>query len=81
MTEIRFVRTRHFYESYQDFFRLVELSDFETIYVDELDISKEGVYIVCPMNGEWRPHIDNQDRKSTRLNSSHIQKSRMPSSA
>ena len=25
--------------------------------------------------------IDNQDRKSTRLNSSHIQKSRMPSSA
>ena len=60
MTEIRFVRTRHFYESYQDFFRLVELSGFETIFVDELDISKEGVYIVCPMNGEWRTHIDNQ---------------------
>ena len=27
------------------------------------------------------PHLVNQDRKSTRLNSSHIQKSRMPSSA
>ena len=27
------------------------------------------------------PYIDSQDRKSTRLNSSHIQKSRMPSSA
>ena len=26
-------------------------------------------------------HIDSTDRKSTRLNSSHIQKSRMPSSA
>ena len=28
-----------------------------------------------------RPHADPADRKSTRLNSSHIQKSRMPSSA
>ena len=27
------------------------------------------------------PHITPEDRKSTRLNSSHIQKSRMPSSA
>ena len=27
------------------------------------------------------PHMGKQDRKSTRLNSSHIQKSRMPSSA
>ena len=27
------------------------------------------------------PTADNTDRKSTRLNSSHIQKSRMPSSA
>ena len=28
-----------------------------------------------------RPEKDEEDRKSTRLNSSHIQKSRMPSSA
>ena len=32
------------------------------------------------LDTEWE-HSDNQDRKSTRLNSSHIQKSRMPSSA
>lgn len=62
-TTITFVRTRHVYESYRDFWRLVELSSFPTIYVDELDVSKPGVYIVCPMNGEWRPHIDNQDNK------------------
>ena len=31
--------------------------------------------------GGQRHRIDLQDRKSTRLNSSHIQKSRMPSSA
>jgi len=60
VTEIRFIKTRHEYQSYTDFFRLVELAQFETIYVDELDISKDGVYIVTPMNGEWRPHIDNQ---------------------
>ena len=29
----------------------------------------------------YRPHFVAVDRKSTRLNSSHIQKSRMPSSA
>lgn len=57
---ITFVKTRWQYDSYVDFWRLVELSDFPTIYVDELDISQPGVYITAPMNGEWRPHIDNQ---------------------
>ena len=34
-------------------------------------------------DGEWQAAIEGRkrDRKSTRLNSSHIQKSRMPSSA
>ncbi len=66
---ITFVRTRHEYMSYMDFWRLVELSKFPTIYVDELDVSKDGVYIVCPMNGEWRPHIDNQ---SDKLRNAHL---------
>ena len=60
---ITFVKTRHFYQSYTDFWRLVELSNFPTIYVDELDVSQNGVYITAPMNGEWRPHIDNQSNK------------------
>ena len=60
---IIFVRTRHTYESYRDFWKLVELSGFPTIYTDELDVSKPGVYITSPMNGEWRPHIDNQSGK------------------
>ncbi len=66
---ITFVKTRHYYESYMDFWRLVELSKFPTIYVDELDVSQDGVYIVCPMNGEWRPHIDNQ---SDKLRNAHL---------
>lgn len=59
-TEITFVKTRWFYQSYTDFWKLVDLSGFKTIYVDELDASKDGVYITCPMNGEWRPHLENQ---------------------
>lgn len=58
--KIVFVRTRYHYQSYVDYWRIVELSGFETCYVDEVDISKECVYIVSPMNGEWRPHIERQ---------------------
>ncbi|MHC4618404.1 MAG: hypothetical protein ACYTEQ_11705 [Planctomycetota bacterium] len=63
MTEITFVKTRHHYDSYIDFWRLVELSGFPTIYTDEVDVSKPGVFIVSPMNGEWRPHIGAQKDK------------------
>ena len=56
---IRFVKTRHHYMPYDDLFRLIEVSGFETIYVDELNPSEHGVFIVSPMNGEFRPHMDN----------------------
>lgn len=56
---ITFVKTRHHYDSYTDFWKLVELSGFPAIFVDELDIKKDGVYITSPVNGEWRPHLDN----------------------
>lgn len=68
-TPITFVRTRHKYDSYTDFFRLVELAEFPTIYVDEVDVSQHGVFIVAPMNGEWRPHIDNQEG---RIRNAHL---------
>lgn len=63
MTDIYFVRTRHVYDSYRDMIRLAELSGFPLIYTDEVDVSKEGVYILITMNGEWRPHVDNQSDK------------------
>ncbi len=59
MTDITFVKTRHHYQPYDDFFRLVEVSGFPTIFVDELDVRQHGVFIVSPVNGEWRPHIEN----------------------
>lgn len=63
MTNITFCRTRYVYDSYRDFFTLVELSGFDIVYVDQVDVSKSNVYIVAPCNGEWRPHIDNQREK------------------
>ena len=43
-------------------------------------ITKEGVPTDSPISAERR-HQMKEDRKSTRLNSSHSQQSRMPSSA
>lgn len=63
MTDITFVRTRHVYDSYTDFWKLVELSGFLTVYVDEVRPSHDGVFIVAPMNGEWRAHFDNWDHE------------------
>ena len=40
-----------------------------------------GAYQVFTDNNKWMTFIDTPDRKSTRLNSSHSQQSRMPSSA
>lgn len=56
---IVFARTRYEYPSYQDFWRLVELSRFSVVYVDEIDLASEHTYIFTPMNGEVVPHLRN----------------------
>ncbi len=57
MDEPIFARTRYVYQSYSDFWRLVELSGFQTCYVDEVDLEKDQVYVTAPVNGETRPHL------------------------
>ena len=57
---IIFAKTRYHYDSYSDFWKLVELSGFDTCFIDEIDISKENTYIFSPTNGEFRPHIKNE---------------------
>lgn len=57
MTDIYFVKTRHVYDSYRDMIRLAELSQFPLIYSDEVDTSKEGVYIHITMNGDVEAHL------------------------
>jgi hypothetical protein len=58
MLEPTFVKTRYRYDSYTDFWKLVELSGFPTCYVDQIDLEKEGLFITSPINGELRPHMD-----------------------
>jgi len=58
--DVIFAKTRHTYDSYTDFWKLVELAGYHQCYVDEIDTSTDNTYIVSPINGEYRPHIDNQ---------------------
>lgn len=55
-----FARTRYDYKPYADFWRLVELAGFEICYVDQIDYRTAATYVVTPINGEFRPHIQNQ---------------------
>ncbi len=52
-----FARTQYFYDSYRDFWRLVEASGFKTCVVSEMALESDNVYITTPINGEHRPHI------------------------
>jgi len=60
---IVFVKTRHSYGSYSDFWKLVELSRFEVCFVDEIDLFRDALYIVTPINGEFRPKIAAEKEK------------------
>ena len=62
---IIFARTRYHYDSYSDFWKLVELSNFDTCYIDEIDLSSDNTYIFSPTNGEFRPHITNEKGKKS----------------
>lgn len=55
---IEFVRTRHDYQSYWDFWRLVEVSGFSWCHLDEMDLDDpDKTYIFTPFNGEILPYI------------------------
>ena len=57
MAEIAFVKTRWEYQSYTDFWAMVELAGYPVCYVDEVDVEDEKIHVVCPLNGEWAPML------------------------
>jgi len=63
MTEIIFCKPVHHYDSYTDFWKLVELSEFPIVRVDEIDITRDGIYITAPMNGDYKEYISGQIEK------------------
>ena len=64
-----FPKVQSFYEKYEKIFK------FAILVTSSLSIISIAVNILLPQSGHW------SDRKSTRLNSSHMSESRMPSSA
>lgn len=53
MDEVVFARPRHTYGSYSDFWRLVELSGFPIIYMDEIDADSDNIYIFSTPDTHW----------------------------
>lgn len=50
---VTFALTRHFYESYRDLYRLIELAGFSTCYVDEMQVDDPSrCYILMMQCGE-----------------------------
>lgn len=56
--KIIFAKTEYHYDSYTDFWKLVELAGFETCFVKDVDLENDAVYITTPINGELRPHVN-----------------------
>lgn len=52
MTDILFAQTRYHYMQYDDFWRIVSLSGFSIVYLDEVDWGKNQTVIFTPKNGE-----------------------------
>lgn len=51
---VTFVKTHHIYDSYSDYWKLVELSGYPTCYADEMDVDDgTKTYILPTRNGEW----------------------------
>jgi hypothetical protein len=58
MMDIVFAHPTYSYDSYTDYRMLVRLAGFETCRVSEIDLGRPAFYIVSPINGEFRPHVE-----------------------
>lgn len=66
--EIVFAKTRYFYDSYRDFWKLVELSEYPVVYVDEIDHrAKNTTYIACPFNGEFHGLGNHKEGRKSKI--------------
>lgn len=54
MSDIIFTRSRTERDSYQDYYRLIELAEFPLVYVDEIEPDSDHCYIYSPSDGDTR---------------------------
>lgn len=52
MLDIVFAHPHTKYDSYTDYRRLAELSGFEVVSIDDINVDRNALYITCPHNGE-----------------------------
>lgn len=59
MVDVIFARPRWDYQSYSDLWRLIELSGFPLIYMDEMDLQSDNTYIFSQPPTDWHHGWDN----------------------
>jgi len=64
LTNVVFARPRQEYGSYRDFWRIVELSQFRTRYLEEIDWSQGNLTVIAgPKNAEWQAIPDRHNAR------------------
>ncbi len=64
MSSIIFFRSRYEYGSYSDLHRLIELSGYPLVFIDQLDAQTDNLYLLTVRNGEL-PENGYPDAKAT----------------
>jgi hypothetical protein len=60
---ITFCRTRYQYDSYTDFWKLVQLAGYPTLFVDQIPRDAPGeTFVITPINGEWKQGVETSGR-------------------
>lgn len=60
MPNVIFARPRHVYGSYTDYWRLVELSGYPIIHIDEIDAQSDHTYIFSTPATHWHDGVERQ---------------------
>ena len=58
MEDLIFVKTAHIYDSYSDFWQLVQLSGYEAVNSVDVDLRSSKTYVTAPYNGDWKELVD-----------------------
>jgi hypothetical protein len=58
MANIIFAQPRHVYQSYSDYWRLVELAGYPIVYLDEMDLQSDNCYIFSTPSTFWHDGVE-----------------------
>jgi len=64
--DVVFARTSHSYDSYGDFWKLVELSGYPVVDVSGIELDADVTYVTTPMNAQLPEHVKSQAGRTRR---------------